>query len=90
MIKGGGFLIFDPDRGEYGGILDVKLMQIGVKAIGLLSTKNPGGWSLLLIITAQLPPIQLGFGFTMTGIGGLLGVQHTINTGALSSGLSTG
>jgi hypothetical protein len=90
VIKGGGFLLFDPDRGEYGGILDIKLMQIGVKAIGLLSTKNPGGWSLLLIITAQLPSIQLGFGFTLTGIGGLLGVQHTINTSALSSGLSTG
>ncbi|MBM3342430.1 MAG: hypothetical protein FJY56_10030 [Betaproteobacteria bacterium] len=90
VIKGGGFLLFDPARGEYGGILDIKLMQIGVKAIGLLSTKNPGGWSLLLIITAQLPPVQLGFGFTMTGIGGLLGVQHTINTEALSSGLSTG
>lgn len=90
VIKGGGFLLFDPARGEYGGILDIKLMQIGVKAIGLLSTNNPGGWSLLLIITAQLPPIQLGFGFTMTGIGGLLGVQHTINTEALSSGLSSG
>jgi hypothetical protein len=90
VIKGGGFLLFDPDRGEYGGILDIKLMQIGVKAIGLLSTKNPGGWSLLLIITAQLPSIQLGFGFTLTGVGGLLGVQHTINTQALSSGLSTG
>ena len=90
VIKGGGFLLFDPDRGEYGGVLDIKLMQIGVKAIGLLSTKNPGGWSLLLIITAQLPAIQLGFGFTLTGIGGLLGVQHTINTPALSSGLSTG
>lgn len=90
VVKGGGFLLFDPERGEYGGILDIKMMQIGVKAIGLLSTKNPGGWSLLLIITAQLPPIQLGFGFTMTGIGGLLGVQHTIDTQALSSGLSTG
>lgn len=90
VIKGGGYLIFDPDRGEYGGILDVKLMQIGVKAIGLLSTKNPGGWSLLLIITAQLPPIQLGYGFTMTGIGGLLGVQHTVSTQALSAGLATG
>jgi hypothetical protein len=90
VVKGGGFLLFDAPRGEYGGILDIKLMQIGVKAIGLLSTKNPGGWSLLLIITAQLPPIQLGFGFTMTGIGGLLGVQHTIDTQALSAGLSTG
>ena len=90
IVKGGGFLLFDPDRGEYGGILDIKIATIGVKAIGLLSTKNPGGWSLLLIITAQLPPIQLGFGFTLTGIGGLLGVQHTVAIDALSQGLSTG
>ncbi len=41
VVKGGGFLLFDEPRGEYGGILDIKLMQIGVKAIGLLSTKNP-------------------------------------------------
>ncbi len=90
IIKGGGFLLFDPERGEYGGILDIKLMQIGVKAIGLLGTKNPQGWSLLLIITAQLPPIQLGFGFTLTGLGGLIGVQHTIDKDALSAGLATG
>jgi len=90
IVKGGGFLLFDPDRGEYGGILDLKIAMIGVKAIGLLGTKNPGGWSLLLIITAQLPPIQLGFGFTLTGIGGLLGVQHTVSIDALSSGLTTG
>ena len=90
IVKGGGFLLFDPERGEYGGILDLKLGTIGVKAIGLLGTKNPGGWSLLLIITAQLPPIQLGFGFTLTGIGGLLGVQHTVAVDALSAGLASG
>jgi hypothetical protein len=90
MVKGGGFLLFDPDRGEYGGVLDVKLMQIGVKAIGVLSTKNPSGWSLLLIITAQLPAVQLGFGFTLTGVGGLIGVQHTTNTQAISTGLASG
>lgn len=90
VLKGGGFLLFDPDRGEYGGILDIKLMQIGVKAIGLLGTKNPQGWSLLLIVAANLPPIQLGFGFTLTGLGGLIGVQHTIAIDALSSGLASG
>ncbi|MEO7853546.1 MAG: DUF6603 domain-containing protein, partial [Rubrivivax sp.] len=90
IVKGGGFLLFDPDRGEYGGIIDIKLMQIGVKAIGLLGTKNPGGWSFLLIIVANLPPIQLGFGFTLTGLGGLLGVQHTVSRDALSTGLATG
>ncbi len=90
IIKGGGFLLFDPEYGEYGGILDVQIAAIGVKAIGLLSTKNPGGWSLLLIITAQLPSIQLGFGFTLTGIGGLLGVQHTVSVDTLSQGLASG
>ncbi len=90
IVKGGGFLLFDPQRGEYGGIIDIKLMQIGVKAIGLLATKNPNGWSFLLIIVAQLPPIQLGFGFTLTGLGGLLGVQHTVSKDALSSGLASG
>ena len=90
VLKGGGFLLFDPERGEYGGILDIKLMQIGVKAIGLLGTKNPQGWSLLLIIAANLPPIQLGFGFTLTGLGGLIGVQRTIDKDALSGGLATG
>lgn len=90
IVKGGGFLLFDPDRGEYGGILDIKIGTIGIKAIGLLATKNPGGWSLLLIITAQLPPIQLGFGFTLTGIGGLLGVQHTVSVDTLSQGLASG
>lgn len=90
IVKGGGFLLFDEPRGEYAGILDLKLMAVGVKAIALLSTKNPAGWSLLLIITAQLPPIQLGFGFTLTGVGGLIGVQHTVSIEALSSGLTTG
>ncbi|KIO48453.1 DUF6603 domain-containing protein [Nitrosospira sp. NpAV] len=90
IVKGGGFLLFDPEHGEYGGILDIRIAAIGVKAIGLLSTKNPGGWSLLLIITAQLPPIQLGFGFTLTGIGGLLGVQHTVSVDTLSQGLASG
>ena len=90
VIKGGGFLLFDFDRGEYGGILDVRLSGIGVKAIGLLSTKNPAGWSLLLVIAANLPPIQLGYGFTLTGIGGLIGVQHTVSIDTLSAGLASG
>ncbi|MEN9890442.1 MAG: hypothetical protein RLY78_737 [Pseudomonadota bacterium] len=90
VLKGGGFLLFDPDRGEYGGVLDLKLMQIGIKAIALLNTHHPQGWSLLLIIAANLPPIQLGFGFTLTGLGGLVGVQHTVDRDVLSQGLASG
>ena len=90
VVKGGGYLYFDPARGEYAGALELKLMQIGVKAIAILTTKNPVGWSLLLMIYGQFPPIQLSWGFTLTGVGGLIGVQHTVSTEALSQGISSG
>jgi len=90
VVKGGGYLYVDAARGEYAGVLELKLMAIGVKAIAILSTKSEAGFSLLLLIYGQFPPIQLSFGFTLTGIGGLIGVQHTVSTTALSQGLGNG
>jgi hypothetical protein len=90
VVKGGGYLYVDPDRGEYAGTLELKIIQIGVKAIAILTTKSPAGWSLLLMIYGQFPPIQLSWGFTLTGIGGLIGLQHTLDQEALSRGLSSG
>jgi hypothetical protein len=90
-ISGGGFISFDPDKGQYAGILQLRLWSIEVTAIGILDTKVEGApFSFLLIITAEFPPIQLGFGFTLTGIGGLLGVQHTVSVDTLSQGLASG
>src|SRR6185503_9329576 len=37
--------------------------------------------------TFDFPPIQLGFGFTLNGVGGLGGVNRTMNTDALHAGL---
>ncbi len=90
IVKGGGYLFIDPASGDYGGALELKLMAIGVKAIALISTKTPAGYSLLLLIYGQFPAIQLSFGFTLTGIGGLIGVQHTASPTALSQGIATG
>ena len=56
--------------------------------IGVLDTIMPdgsSGFSFLLIITFTLPPIQLGFGFTLNGVGGLGGVNRTMNTDALQA-----
>ena len=36
------------------------------------------GFSLLVIIAAEFTPIQLGFGFTLIGVGGLLGINRTM------------
>lgn len=89
-ISGGGFLSFDREAGRYAGILQLKIYEIGVTAIGLLDTKLPGGasgYSFLIIIAVELPPIQLGYGFTLNGVGGLAGIHRTMITDAIQAGL---
>ena len=90
IVKGGGYLNIDIPRGEYAGALELQMLAIGVKAIAILSTKTDAGFSLLLLIYGQFPAIQLSFGFTLTGIGGLIGVQHTASPTALSQGIGNG
>ncbi len=95
VVKGGGYLYFDFDREEYAGVLELSILQIvTVKAIGLITTKMPDGskgFSLLLIITAEFGTgIQLGFGFTLLGVGGLLGLNRTMNLPPLAEGVRTG
>jgi hypothetical protein len=90
-FKGGGFLSFEPDKGRYTGVLELEFQdQIAIKAIGLLTTRLPGGaegFSLLIIITAEFTPIQLGFGFTLNGVGGLLGLNRTTRVKRLRAGV---
>jgi hypothetical protein len=91
LVAGGGYISFDPAKGRYAGVLDVAIAEIiQVKVIGVLDTKLPdgsSGFSFLLIITFDLPPIQLGFGFTLNGVGGLGGVNRTMVLDALRTGL---
>ena len=51
-VTGGGFLRFDPQKGQYDGIMQLNLQGgIAVKAIGLIATRLPGnakGFSLLI------------------------------------------
>lgn len=85
-VTGGGYISFDPDKGEYAGVLELSLLSISIKAIGVLDTKLPDGspgFSFLIILTFDLPPIQLGFGFTLNGLGGLCGINRTMVLDAL-------
>ena len=46
---------------------------------------------MVVIITATgFAPIPLGFGFTLTGVGGLVAVDRTVDVGALQAGLRSG
>lgn len=94
VVVGGGYLFFDPDKGEYAGVAELSIVDIvTVKAIGLITTKMPDGspgFSLLLIITTDFPPIQLSFGFTLNGVGGLLGLNRSVLMDVLRDGVRTG
>ncbi len=93
-FAGGGYLFLDPGRGEYAGALELKFQGIiHLKAVGVLNTKLPdgsSGFSLLIIITAEFVPIQLGFGFTLNGVGGLIGINRTILFDVLRLGVRDG
>lgn len=94
VVVGGGYLYLDPERGEYAGVLELSFptLSLSLKAVGIFTTSVPGGsgFALLLLIFAEFPAVQLGYGFTLNGVGGILGLQHGIDTDALQSGLRTG
>lgn len=95
VIKGGGYLYFDFDKEEYAGALELTFSDfLALKAVGLINTKLPGGqpgFSLLMIITAEFNPgFQLGYGFTLIGVGGLLGLNRVMLLDPLVQGVRTG
>jgi len=94
VVRGGGYLFIDAERGEYAGALELELAEIvTVTAIGLISTQMPDGsqgFSLLIVITAEFGAgIQLGFGFVLLGVGGIVGLNRTMNLEALMEGVRT-
>lgn len=94
-VKGGGYLLFDSEKAQYSGIVQLEISnKFELQAIGLLTTRLPNnqkGYSLLLLITAEgFTPIQVGFGFTLDKVGGLLGVHRSVATEALQAELKSG
>jgi hypothetical protein len=95
VVKGGGYLFLDFDKGEYAGALELTIADfLSVKAIGLINTKMPDGtpgFALLIIITVEfVPGFQLGYGFTLIGVGGLVGLNRAVLLDPLAQGVRTG
>jgi hypothetical protein len=96
VVTGGGYLFADPDRGEYAGVLQLEFAKfLAVKAIGLITTRMPdgsAGFSLLLVLTAEFGGggLQLGYGFKLIGVGGIIGLNRSMRLDALMEGVRTG
>ena len=93
-IVGGGFIDFYEKDERYSGVLSLVCGDIGLVAIGLITTRMPDGsdgFSMLVSITATFnPPIELSYGFTLSGVGGLIGVNRSMSTEELRKGIKTG
>ena len=82
---------------EYTGALQ---LQVGLAAIGRRHHRaraarhqdpgHPDDWALLLILAATFQQgIQLGLGITLSGLGGVLGINHAIDSDVIAAGLRT-
>ncbi|MEP6491827.1 MAG: DUF6603 domain-containing protein [bacterium] len=88
IITGGGYLQFKEDAGEYGGVLDLQFTKIGITAAGLI-TFDP--FSLVLVMGVHfLPKIELSWGFTLNGVGGIIALNRALSTVELAKGLQEG
>ena len=96
-IKGGGYLerktrtygtgAAKQEIVEFGGIIQLEILKVGVYAIGILS---PEPFSLVLVMGVRFPTaIELSFGFTFNGVGGILALNRRVDTGELIKGMQT-
>jgi len=93
-VIGSGFLKINTKSGEYRGGLVLSFKNLFTfRAIAIINTKLPGGqegFSLFVMITGEFQPVQLGFGFTLNGVGGLFGYNRTVEVDKLNGMVRSG
>ena len=90
-MQGGGYLSVDPTGNRYAGVLQFKLGFLAVTAFGIFEEAPGGGTSFVAVLGVRFwPGIQLGFGFAITGVGGLVGMNRRPNTDLLRERLASG
>ncbi len=91
LVSGGGFLDrLGPD--EYAGALELKLLGLGAFAYGVYKKLPGGAPSVIALIGVRFPfpGVQLSWGFALTGLGGLVGVNRRADTDLLRDRLASG
>jgi hypothetical protein len=90
--SGGGFIAFEAETGRYYGNVSLSFAKYGLGAMFVIDTRLPGDppWALFASISGTWPGLPLGFGFVLTGLGGLLALNRTMDVEALAAGLKSG
>ncbi len=90
-VRGGGFLQYKPPN-DFAGALQLKILGVSVFAYGVYTKPRDQDASFVALIGLRLPfpGIQLGFGFAVSGFGGLVGVNRQADTDLLRDRLIAG
>lgn len=90
-VSAEGLLHVDGDR--YVGGLSAQVLAVGVDILVVVDTSLPGdpdGFGLLASLGLRFPAVPLGFGFSLSGLGGLLALNRRVDAEALALGLRDG
>ncbi len=88
-VRGGGAILVDGDH--LAGLLSARVGTIEVAALASLARTPAGGPSFLAALSAGFTPgLQLGFGFQINRIGGIIGVERAIDPPAIAARLKEG
>ena len=93
-VKGAGYISIDRKTGEFLGVLALEV--VGKFGVGGFLMCDPGTaeghhFSLVTLISAHFSPgIPLGMGFSLTGIGGCLGLNRMISRDGVRNGVRNG
>jgi hypothetical protein len=75
------------DLVEFGGIIKLEVFKAGVWAVVILS---PEPFSLVLVMGVRFPTaIELTFGFTLNGVGGILALDRRVDSDELVKGMQS-
>lgn len=88
-IRGGGFLS-ERVPGRFQGALELALLSFKVGALAVFERTPQGSLSFITVLGARFPGIQLGFGFMLTGVGGLVGINRRADVDTLAARLTSG
>ena len=88
-VVGNGALVVQDDA--LAGLINARLGPIEVAALASLAKTPAGGPSFLGVFAAGFTPgLQLGFGFQISRIGGVVGVERAIDRDAMAAKPATG
>lgn len=90
-VSGGGLIDIDGTR--YSGALMLDVIEVGIAAITVIETAlpdDPDGFAFFAALTLGVPAIPLGFGFSLSGVGGLIAINRGVDSNAIAGALKDG